>query len=192
MIAKAILISQTLIIKTHVSCIKKKRHKTIYCRYLWFQTQCNIYDTTSKCKYHELITHLKINLNVVCASRNNNTWATEASFEWFMPVCCEPKQTVSCREGLSHAGGSQLSICDLTTPLQMKPTCTTLTYLTLASGQWARTLCKPVTLGSVGRDIIGLVFPDPAHVPVECEPAKRRPDGPLWSSRARLLSRLWF
>lgn len=32
-------------------------------------------------------------------------------------------------------------------------------------GKRARSLCKPVTTGSDGRDITGLLFPDPAHAP---------------------------
>lgn len=57
----------------------------------------------------------------------------------------------------------------------MKSTCTALTYLTLAWGERATTFSKPVTPGSFGRDIIGLVFPDPAHMPLECEQWKTTP-----------------
>lgn len=70
--------------------------------------------------------------------------------------------------------GSQSSVCKLIMLFQMKSTCTSLTYLTLACGQWTRTLSKPVTLGSVAPDITGLVFPDPAHVPAKHEPPPLR------------------
>lgn len=87
-----------------------------------------------------------------------------------MPVGCLQKHTASCSERVSHGGDLLLGTRRVITPLQMKPTCTTLTYFTPARGQAGEKPLDPVTAGSDGRDIAGLGFPDPARVPGQSSP----------------------